>query len=35
MLGPNNYLLHTFTVLQTLLPDVMRTMETGILLRKS
>jgi len=35
MLGPNNYLLHTFTFRQTLLPDVMRTREVGILLRKS
>jgi hypothetical protein len=35
MLGLNNYLLHTFTVRQTLLPDVMRTKEVGILLKKS
>jgi hypothetical protein len=35
MLGLNNYLLHTFLARQKLLPDVMRTMEMGILLRKS
>jgi hypothetical protein len=35
MFGLNNYLLHTFTVRHTLLPDVMRTMEMGKLLRIS
>jgi len=31
MLGLNNYLFHTFIVRQTLLTDVMRTNEVGIL----